>query len=161
MHPAAVRVNRMTYAVYGENKAIWSQLEYIKPDMLYKAAQVHPLLLIMWDSAFWWAEQLSLMAGLGSIKNLFVITSDVREGDKRTHGEQPCLALDVRAKTSRLRYFLTQGVIAVGFTRYSDIYEDGHLHADIGDIVLPEKYFPFVIWNPGDKGKWPSPARMV
>lgn len=162
MTPAAARLLRMVYAVYGQNKSVWSVTEYIQPDDLDYAAQCHKLLILMWDCAFWHANELSVQAGLGEIHGQFKVTSDRRVGDPRTHGESPkCLALDVRAKSSRLRYFILAGVQAVGFTRYSDVYEDGHIHADIGDFVKPDKYPPFVVWNPGDRGKWPPPQSFA
>jgi hypothetical protein len=152
MNPAQRRLLQMIYAVLIKGESVWSVTAYIKPDSLNYAAKCDKLLILMADCALWWANALHQIAGLGDLDDL-IVTSDHRPGDARTHGEIPCLAFDLRGNSSRRRYFVLEGIRAAGFTRYSDVYADGHIHVDIGDLVKPLDYVPFVVWNPGDKGK--------
>ena len=138
-------------AVFVLNKPVWSMLQHLNPGMFEHSAQMHPLLLVMLDTAISHAQLESLY--YDNTKLEIVITSDYRPGDSLTHGLKPCPAVDVRAKGSRRRHYLLAGLREVGFTRVSDIYSDGHIHADCADLIDPVRWPPRVSWNPGDKGK--------
>ena len=123
-----------------KDESIWSILEYYEPNEFNYGARISHLLLIMLDSARWEATRL---AG-EDIR--FTITSDFRERDDKTHGEDPCLGVDIRVRSSRARYFILQGLLNAGFTRIGIYCDDAHIHADIGDLFFSDKYPAEVSW---------------
>jgi hypothetical protein len=119
---------------------IWNVIDYFKPDEFDYGARVHPLLLIMLDNARWEASRLA-----GDAVR-FTVTSDHRPGDDKTHGEDPCLGVDLHAHSSASRFYIVQGLLAAGFTRVGIYCDDHHIHADIGNVIMSEKYPSNVMW---------------
>lgn len=124
-----------------EKKPIWSIVSFFTPKDFDDATKMHPFLIVMLDNIRWRATQL---AGQ-DVK--MVITSDARPGDdKSTHGETPCLGVDVRARESRDRYFLIKAALELGITRIGVYCDDLHVHFDVGDFIKPDKYPTQVMW---------------
>ena len=78
----------------------------------------------------------------------FKITSSFRELTDGDSTHEHGLGVDIDTVGSRDRYAIVSALLAAGFTRIGVYYSDegGHIHADIGDTVDPEKWAPNVLW---------------
>lgn len=123
-----------------DGESIWKICEYMSKRDFKHPTVIHPLLVIMLDCV---RADATKRAGH---KVPVVITSDWRSGDDKTHGEVPCLGVDLRAKTSKQRYFLLTAATEVGFTRKGIYCDDLHLHLDIGNLIDNVKYPRNVTW---------------
>lgn len=118
----------------------WHLLRYVTPKAFENPGMMHGFLLIMLDALRWQATRLAQ-------KEIpIIITSDYRKGDDKTHGEQPCLGVDIRVRNSEERFYLLKAAFDVGFTRIGIYCDDHHLHVDIGDYVKGGKYPANTVW---------------
>ena len=81
----------------------------------------------------------------------FVITSSFRERTVGKSAHEYGLAVDIDIMPldeSRQRKLIVAALLAAGFTRIGIYYSDnaGHVHADIGDTVDPDKWRPDHMW---------------
>lgn len=128
-------------AHYDMEKPIWSVVRYMTPADFTSPTSIHPLLIILADNIRWRATQL---AGR-DVK--VIVTSDHRPDDEgSSHGEKLALGLDIRAKSSRDRYYLHKATFELGITRIGVYCDDDHLHVDIADYFFPDKYDAQVEW---------------
>ena len=141
----------MLIQFYHHEKSIWSLLKHFTPADFNWPAKIHPLLLIKLDCARWEATRLRQIRNNDQLLQVpFVVTSDHRPGDPKAHGENPSLAVDLSCKKetaenydmteAQYRWYILQGLLAVGFNRVGHYAGDLHLHADIGDYIKPSKY---------------------
>lgn len=81
----------------------------------------------------------------------FVITSSYRSRTDGASAHEYGLAVDIDIMPldeSHQRMRIVRALLAAGFTRVGIYYSDnaGHVHADIGDTVDPDKWAPDVMW---------------
>ena len=95
----------------------WSQIKNFRPAEFNHPDSLDPKLIR-------WLDRARQIAGIP-----FEITSDFRPGDPRAHGLGK--AVDIRARSSRARKLIVEGLLAAGFNRIG-IY-DKHIHADVAD----------------------------
>ena len=138
--PERLRRKIILYTQRDNDQLPWNLLKFITPDDFKKPAKQHPIWLLYLDSLRWEATRLA-----GRTVRV-IITSDYREGDPKTHGTNPCVAADIRAKTSGDRYFLLWAAFNLGIKRIGLYCDDLHLHFDIGDLIYGGKWPTEVAW---------------
>jgi hypothetical protein len=130
----------------------WGLLEYFEPDEFVYPAQMAPEFLCYLDCVRWEATRLARML-VDDAEIEMEITSDHRPGDTRSHGSNPCWAVDIRCRDNTTRYFITTAAYEVGFKRIGVRYHDndrdrdvGHIHLDLADRVNSDRFPSFVMW---------------
>lgn len=103
------------------DKVNWDNVKYFTADEFNCPKKMSRELLRRLDLARLHASY------IGKDQTPFVITSDYRKGDPKSHGKG--LAVDIRCHDSHTRWKIIYGLIQANFGRIG-IY-DRHIHADI------------------------------
>ena len=101
----------------------WADLMHFKPEEFTFPHEMDDVFLLTLDKARRYAHV------------PFVITDDYRQSDSdlgvSDSAHKKGLAVDIRARDSRTRYYVVSGLITAGFTRIG-VY-DKHVHVDADD----------------------------